>query len=213
MPNLHLDSASVCWALVWTFLRQMNLGRFASVTGSLNSMRSELYSSSSTQSDPPSEAEVFANLVSSGSLATSIDYNWGTSAILGKVAAPAGLKISGYLNVSFPGQYMFCMGANDGALLWINDAMVVNAWSVDETIPPTSRCASSSVSLVVGAYRFDLFYRQKSLSAALSLSWKCDDCSPAIALAVIPADRFIADPGTAGSSAPIFIACPFLCYL
>lgn len=91
------------------------------------------------------------------------------------------------------------MGANDGGRLYINDAMVVNAWIVDESVPPVARCASSTVSLLVGAYRFDIFYRQKSQSAGLFLKWQCDDCSPAIALEVIPGDRFIADPGTAGA--------------
>lgn len=78
------------------------------------------------------------------------------------------LDINGYLNVPTTGNYVFNMTSDDGAILLINDQVVVT----DDSLHAPHAATSSGIRLNAGLNRINLIYYQGPLSQiALQLKW------------------------------------------
>ena len=96
-----------------------------------------------------------------------IQFNWGASS-----PAPGTINSDGFsarwtrtLNLS-PGQYRFILSADDGARLWVNDQLLIDAWQVQ-----SARSYSANVQAPGSSTTIRLEYFENTGEAAISLSW------------------------------------------
>jgi hypothetical protein len=89
------------------------------------------------------------------------------------------LDINGYLNVPTTGNYTFSMLSDDGAILLINDQVVIS----DDSLHAPHTSTSQAIRLNAGLNRINVLYYQGPLSQiALQLSWS----GPNLSQQVIP---------------------------
>lgn len=163
------------------------------LSGPDNVIRYDVFTSSTVQSSPPTDAEVFARYLYAGQ-AAAINFDWSTGSPLGSASADnVSVVFSAYVKVTSAGGYVFCVAANDGAQLYLDGSLQLDAWSSVEAAVPADRCMAAAVNLEVGMHRFVLKYREATGSAYVALKWECGSCSPAIARTVIPTANYGAD--------------------
>ncbi len=104
-----------------------------------------------------------------------------------------GVHFQGSLNISESGSYEFCLNAGDGALLYLDQQVIVDG---DGTGDARENCESLQVE--PGEYVLDLLWYQNSGPMALQLTWAKDGG----AKAPIPASAFF-PPDVSGLAASI----------
>ena len=96
-----------------------------------------------------------------------VDFNWGTGS-----PAPGAINSDGFsarwtrtLNLT-PGQYHFTLSADDGARIWVNDQLLVDAWQVQ-----SARSYSADVQITGNSTTIRLEYFENVGVATVQLAW------------------------------------------
>jgi len=77
------------------------------------------------------------------------------------------LHADGYLNINKPGTYEFELTSDDGSLLWIEDARII-----DNDLEHSAQAKTGSVELSAGLHPFEVQFFQGVGDAELQLKWK-----------------------------------------
>lgn len=132
---------------------------FLGTVGATHLIRYDVFLSSSTQSGTPLDQEVFTNYSNAGQI-SGINEDWSTWNVLDGREDYVGVTFSGFLKVDSPGPYNICVAANDGAKLYVDGKLVLDAWATNEAAVPPDRCAVTLLSLRKGLHAFVLQYRE-----------------------------------------------------
>lgn len=124
------------------------------------------------------KGEYYANTLLSGSPAyeteeLSIDYDWGDS------SAPSGLPLN-YFSARWTGHWNFEAGtytffayADDGMRLWLDDELIIDAWSLGQGDHDATRTIAAT-----GLHKLRLEYFEFEGDAAVQLHWRRTDLFP-----------------------------------
>ena len=133
------------------------------------------------------QGEYFTNKTLSGSPAVTrldpeINFNWGAGEVLPGTSDNCSVRWTGEVEPAFTEPYAFYVSTDDGARLWLDGNLMVDAWS-DQA---SAEHAGQPI-LLVGGQRYSLrleWYENTGL-AACELRWS----SPSTPKQVIPSDR------------------------
>ncbi len=96
-----------------------------------------------------------------------LHFEWGTSSPAPGIVLPDYFSVRWTRTVQFdPGTYRFTVTADDGARLWVNNQLVVNAW-----YDQTATAYTADVYLAGGAVPLKLEYYDAKDNATAKLSW------------------------------------------
>jgi hypothetical protein len=129
--------------------------------------------------------EYFTNTTLSGSPAlvrddAAISFNWGSGSPGGSIGADRfSVRWTGYLNLA-AGTYRFTMTVDDGARLWVNNGLILDAWR-DQAV--TSHVAE--VFLPGGATAVRMEYYENTGAAVAQLRWSPVETGPAAGTVIV----------------------------
>jgi len=119
------------------------------------------------------QGEYFANMTLSGSAALirmdpQINFNWGDGEVFPGTKDNCSVRWTGEIEPAFTEPYTFYVNTDDGARLWLDDDLIIDAWW-DQA--PTEH-ASGPMQLVAGQrYHIRLEWYENTGSAACELRW------------------------------------------
>ncbi len=145
------------------------------------------------------QGEYFANMTLSGSPALTrldreINFNWGTGEVFPGTSDWCSVRWTGEVEPAFTEPYTFYVNADDGARLWLDDDLIIDAWQ-DQA---ATEYASQPIPLVAGQrYHIRLEWYENGAEAVCELRWS----SPSTPKQVIPSGRLHPpEPGSGGGT-------------
>ena len=143
------------------------------------------------------EGEYFANMTLSGSPALTrldpeINFNWGVGEVFPGTWDKCSIRWTGEIEPAFTEAYTFYVNTDDGARLWLDDDLIIDAWQ-DQA---ATEHASAPIQLVAGQRcHIRLEWYENTGEAVCELRWS----SPSTPKQVIPSGRLHPpEPGTSG---------------
>ncbi len=123
-----------------------------------------------------------------------IDHVWADQAPAPEVPADFfSARWTGFLDVPAAGDYTFWVSTDDGMRVWVDDQLVIDAWSWQR---PTRY--EGAITLSAGRVAFRVDYMERDLTAEARVGWRADGLDEA----VIPTEALWAAPQSPGLPAP-----------
>jgi len=129
------------------------------------------------------KAEYFrGRCVAGGAIVTrmepSIDHQWGEAEVAGGLIDQISARWTANLMITSADTYTFITSSDDGARLWLNERLIVDAWYDQGTTDHSSQ----PIKLQPGTYRLRMEYYENTGGAVARLSWQ----TPAMSRQIIP---------------------------
>jgi hypothetical protein len=119
-----------------------------------------------------------------------VDFDWGSEAPDAQIVANTfSVRWTGQLQVDVAETYTFELCADDGARLWLDGTMVVDAWNIPEA------CKEGTLALTRGRHDVKLEFFEDTGTASVQWRWS----SPSIPLAIVP-QEYLYPPNGSGAA-------------
>ncbi len=138
-------------------------------SGKVNGLRARFYTWSG--GSPPNPDEVLKKAPVYETVHEILDFIWDDSPVNGVPAGNFMILWEGFIHITEPGIYRFYIIVDDGARVWIDDKLVIDAWR-DQ--PPT-QYISAPVTLTAGYHSIKILYYNHDVFGRFVLGWITPD--------------------------------------